>query len=94
MEKFQSGFEVKIAIKVCPEFFNQGPVENSKSRFDENLSIEVCLKIFNRDRVEIFLICPLQISRRNHFHKSLFQFKVWLEIFNQSLPGIFQSRSG
>jgi len=94
MKKFQSGFDVKIVIKVCPEFFNQGPVENSKSRFDENISIKVCSKFSNRDRVKKNLICPLQISRRNHFHKSLFQFKVWLKILNQSLPGIFQSRSG
>jgi hypothetical protein len=51
MEKIQSKFDIIIAIKVCPEFFNQGPVENSKSRFDENFSIEVCSKSFNRDPV-------------------------------------------
>ncbi len=76
MQKFQSRFDVKIAIKVCPEFFIQGPVENSKSKFDENLSIKVCSKFSNQDRVEKNIICPLQISRRNHIHKSLFQIKV------------------
>ena len=51
MKKFQSKFDDKIAIKVCPEFFNQGPVENSKSRFEENFSIEVCSNIFNQDPI-------------------------------------------
>ncbi|MDP3442395.1 MAG: hypothetical protein Q8T08_05990 [Ignavibacteria bacterium] len=54
MKKFQSGFEVKIAIKVYPEFFNQGPLkipnqglmEIDQSKAAQNFPIEIGLKFF------------------------------------------------
>jgi hypothetical protein len=54
MKKFQSGFDVKIVIKVCPEFFNQGPLkipnqglmEIDQSKAAQNFPIENGLKFF------------------------------------------------